>query len=72
MQVGHGKVAVRIVTKTHLSADEGWAELQRAGMRSAVLLQQYYEQSVKDGALALHIIDLKQAEHDGWLDLPSP
>ncbi len=65
-------MAVRIVTKTHLSVDEGWAELQRAGMRSAVLLQQYYEQSVKDGPLALHIIDLKQAEHDGWLDLPSP
>ena len=66
MQSGHGKVAVCIVENSEVSATEGWADLQRSGMHSARILRQYYEGRVRDRAIALHLMDLKQAEHDGW------
>ena len=72
MPAGHGTVAVCVVENCEVSAKEGWADLQRAGMHSARILRQYYEARVKDRAIALHLIDLKQAEHDGWLALPAP
>ena len=65
-------MSVCIVENREESAKEGWAELQRSSMHSARILRQYYEGRVKDRALALHLIDLKQAEHDGWLALPAP
>ena len=72
MPTGHGKVSVCIVENREESAKEGWAELQRSSMHSVRILRQYYEGRVKDRAMALHLIDLKQAEHDGWLALPAP
>ena len=72
MQAGHGKVAVCIVENSEVSATEGWADLQRSGMHSARILRQYYEGRVRDRAIALHLMDLKQAEHDGWLALVAP
>jgi len=69
MQHGHGKVGVCIVANCEVAATEGWADLQRAGMRSAEILKQYYQRGEKDAAIALHLIDLKHAEHDGWLAL---
>jgi hypothetical protein len=41
-------------------------------MHSVSILRQYYEGCVRDRAIALHLMDLKQAEHDGWLALRSP
>ena len=72
MQAAHGTVSVCIVENCEVSEKEGWAELQRSSMHSARILRQYYEGRVKDRAMALHLIDLKQAEHDGWLALPAP
>lgn len=72
MPAGHGTVAVCVVENCEVSAKEGWADLQRAGMHSARILRQYYEGRVKDRAMALHLIELKQAEHDGWLALVAP
>ena len=72
MPAGHGTVAVCVVENCEVSAKEGWADLQRAGMHSARILRQYYEARVKDRAIALQLIDLKQAEHDGWLALRQP
>ena len=72
MQAGHGKVAVCIVANCEVNEKEGWAALQISGMQSARILKQYYEGRVKDRAMALHLIDLKQAEHDGWLALRAP
>ena len=72
MQAGHGTVGVCIVENCEVSATEGWADLQRAGMHSARILRQYYEGRVRDRAIALHLMDLKQAEHDGWLALVAP
>ena len=65
MQAGHGKVAVCIVENIEVSATEGWTDLQRSGMHSVRILRQYYEGRVRDRAIALHLMDLKQAEHDG-------
>ena len=72
MQAAHGAVGICIVENCEVSATEGWAELQRAGMHSARILRQYYEGRVKDRAMAKHLIALKQAEHDGWLALVAP
>ena len=65
-------MGVCIVETCEVSATEGWADLQRAGMHSARILRQYYEGRVRDRAIALHLMDLKQAEHDGWLALVAP
>ena len=72
MQAGHGKVTVCIVANCEVSTTEGWSALQISDMQSAHILKQYYEGRVKDRAMALHLIDLKQAEHDGWLALRAP
>ena len=72
MPAGHGTVAVCVVENCEVSAKEGWADLQRAGMHSARILRQYYEARVKDRAIALQLMDMKQAEHDGWLALRQP
>ncbi len=74
MQAGpRKKLPTDIIEMTcELSADEAWADLQRAGMSTAVLLKQYYAQNVNDRPLGLHIIELKQAEHAGWVALASP
>ena len=65
-------MGVCIVENCEVSATEGWADLQRAGMHSVRILRQYYEGRVRDRAIALHLMDLKQAEHDGWLALVAP
>jgi hypothetical protein len=74
MQAGpRKKLPTDIIEMTcELSTDKAWADLQRAGMSTAVLLKQYYAQKVNDRPLGLHIIKLKQAEHAGWLALVSP
>jgi hypothetical protein len=72
MQAGHGTVGVSIVENCEVSATEGWAELQRSSMHSARILRQYYEGRVRDRCMALRLIELKQAEHDGWLALQAP
>jgi hypothetical protein len=54
------------------STIQGWAELQRSSMHSARILRQYYEGRVRDRSMALRLIELKQAEHDGWLALRAP
>ena len=65
-------MAIWIVTNCEVITKEGWSTLQISDMQSAHILKQYDEGSVKDRAMALHLIDLKQAEHDGWLALPAP
>ena len=65
-------MGVCIVENCEVSATEGWADLQRAGMHSTRILRQYYKGRVRDRAIALHLMHLKQAEHDGWLALVAP